>query len=311
MPWGSASIASTRRSAAARLAARLTAVVVFPTPPFWLAIAIVRPKVSLGPPEARQDSTGVPGRRPMCHVKRLPAARLVCHVKHRLRARRPRRRPAPRPQPRRRKTVTAPQALSPVVASNGRSPWVDRRARPGAPPARRGGRAPRVGRARRAEGHRARRGAAVAVVAHAEDPHRAAGRAGRLAQEGPPPGPRLEQRHLEVVAQEGEDEPGGPVPRAHVDEASGGGERGRGEDVPHEEAHALGGRARSGQVDPRAPRRERVEVGGEARRPSPRRGRAPRGARGAHSPSSRASGAGPAGPAGATVTRRSGPSPTL
>ena len=38
-PCGSPSISSVRCSAAARLAARFTAVVVFPTPPFWFAIA--------------------------------------------------------------------------------------------------------------------------------------------------------------------------------------------------------------------------------------------------------------------------------
>src|SRR5215471_4751516 len=37
---GSRSTKSVGRSAAARLAARFTAVVVFPTPPFWLAIAM-------------------------------------------------------------------------------------------------------------------------------------------------------------------------------------------------------------------------------------------------------------------------------
>jgi hypothetical protein len=41
-PWGSPSMSRTRRSATARLAARLTAVVVLPTPPFWLAIAMTR-----------------------------------------------------------------------------------------------------------------------------------------------------------------------------------------------------------------------------------------------------------------------------
>src|SRR5688500_1022649 len=35
-------MSSVRRSATAKLAARLTAVVVFPTPPFWLAIAMMR-----------------------------------------------------------------------------------------------------------------------------------------------------------------------------------------------------------------------------------------------------------------------------
>src|SRR3954447_16813081 len=41
LPWGSMSMSSVRRSAAARLAARFTAVVVLPTPPFWLAIAMI------------------------------------------------------------------------------------------------------------------------------------------------------------------------------------------------------------------------------------------------------------------------------
>src|SRR6266567_3946389 len=46
LPCGSPSIKRVRFSAAARLAARLTAVVVFPTPPFWFAIAITRPTIS-------------------------------------------------------------------------------------------------------------------------------------------------------------------------------------------------------------------------------------------------------------------------
>src|SRR3954468_15101748 len=41
LPWGSMSMSSVRRSAAARLAARFTAVVVLPTPPFWLAMAMI------------------------------------------------------------------------------------------------------------------------------------------------------------------------------------------------------------------------------------------------------------------------------
>src|SRR6185503_15387914 len=55
-PWGSASTASTRFSAAARLAARLMAVVVFPTPPFWFATAMIRPRQSS---ESGEDSTSV------------------------------------------------------------------------------------------------------------------------------------------------------------------------------------------------------------------------------------------------------------
>src|SRR6516162_4058537 len=42
--WESQSISRVGCSAAARQAARFTAVVVFPTPPFWLAIAITRAK---------------------------------------------------------------------------------------------------------------------------------------------------------------------------------------------------------------------------------------------------------------------------
>src|SRR6185312_187682 len=41
-PWGSRSMSRTRRRVAAREAARLTAVVVLPTPPFWLATAMTR-----------------------------------------------------------------------------------------------------------------------------------------------------------------------------------------------------------------------------------------------------------------------------
>lgn len=41
-PWGSPSMSKVRRSATARLAARFTAVVVLPTPPFWLAMAMTR-----------------------------------------------------------------------------------------------------------------------------------------------------------------------------------------------------------------------------------------------------------------------------
>src|ERR1700680_2542796 len=42
LPWGSRSMSSTRRRVAAREAARLTAVVVLPTPPFWFAMAMTR-----------------------------------------------------------------------------------------------------------------------------------------------------------------------------------------------------------------------------------------------------------------------------
>jgi len=44
LPCGSQSASRTRISLTAREAARLIAVVVLPTPPFWLAIAITLPK---------------------------------------------------------------------------------------------------------------------------------------------------------------------------------------------------------------------------------------------------------------------------
>src|SRR6516225_2731790 len=44
LPWGSESMTSTLMSFAASEAAKLIAVVVFPTPPFWLAIANTRLK---------------------------------------------------------------------------------------------------------------------------------------------------------------------------------------------------------------------------------------------------------------------------
>src|ERR1700736_1346098 len=47
-PCGSMSTTSTRRPSSARDAPRLTAVVDFPTPPFWLTIAITRAVVCSG-----------------------------------------------------------------------------------------------------------------------------------------------------------------------------------------------------------------------------------------------------------------------
>src|SRR5690625_7677474 len=49
LAWGSMSIRSVVCSVAARDAARLTDVVVLPTPPFWLATAITLPIQSLRP----------------------------------------------------------------------------------------------------------------------------------------------------------------------------------------------------------------------------------------------------------------------
>src|SRR5947209_5001953 len=50
LPWGSRSTRRTRDPASARHAPRLTAVVVFPTPPFWLLSAKIweRPFLKLG-----------------------------------------------------------------------------------------------------------------------------------------------------------------------------------------------------------------------------------------------------------------------
>src|SRR5476649_963203 len=53
LPCGSRSIKSTRLPAPARLAARLTLVVVLPTPPFWLATARMRGIIDLVPKGAR------------------------------------------------------------------------------------------------------------------------------------------------------------------------------------------------------------------------------------------------------------------
>src|SRR2546422_4036884 len=67
LPCGSRSTTRTRAPCRARLAARLTALVVLPTPPFWLAIVIIRHERGRGhsrppdPREARAASAGVIG----------------------------------------------------------------------------------------------------------------------------------------------------------------------------------------------------------------------------------------------------------
>jgi hypothetical protein len=48
LPCGSRSMTSTREPCSDRLAARLTAVVVFPTPPFWFAIVMIRQALGRG-----------------------------------------------------------------------------------------------------------------------------------------------------------------------------------------------------------------------------------------------------------------------
>src|ERR1700749_4024298 len=54
--WGSQSTRSVFTSAAANDAARLMAVVVLPTPPFWLATAITRPIELFGEAELSQHN---------------------------------------------------------------------------------------------------------------------------------------------------------------------------------------------------------------------------------------------------------------
>src|SRR5690606_31436547 len=64
LPWGSRSMRRVRRSAAAKDAARFTAVVVFPTPPFWFEMERIlgtncsfqRPNRGAGGPAPRDPS---------------------------------------------------------------------------------------------------------------------------------------------------------------------------------------------------------------------------------------------------------------
>src|SRR5512141_80550 len=56
LPCGSMSTISVRRSAAAKLAARFTAVVVLPTPPFWLAMAMMSGRDGMGTEEGHRFS---------------------------------------------------------------------------------------------------------------------------------------------------------------------------------------------------------------------------------------------------------------
>src|ERR1035437_6782604 len=72
LPWGSESTTRTRMSLAARAAARLMAVVVLPTPPFWLAIAKTLLKRSDYHAVSRETKS-------LFHVKQLF---FLFHVKH-------------------------------------------------------------------------------------------------------------------------------------------------------------------------------------------------------------------------------------
>src|SRR5690606_25624805 len=60
LPWGSTSMISTALPQAASAVARLMAVVVLPTPPFWLAMASTRARLRAGaaPGTVRPDGAG-------------------------------------------------------------------------------------------------------------------------------------------------------------------------------------------------------------------------------------------------------------
>src|SRR3974390_3138587 len=62
LPCGSRSSSKVFRSAAATLAARLTAVVVLPTPPFWFTTAMTRPGRAASP------RSGAPGLLMLAHL---------------------------------------------------------------------------------------------------------------------------------------------------------------------------------------------------------------------------------------------------
>src|SRR5882672_8712212 len=110
------------------------------------------------------------------------------------------------------------------------------------------------------EGDGRRRGAGVLVMARPKDVDlRPARGAAGLPQECPPALPRLEEDDAQLGADEGEDEPRRPVAGAHVDQPAGERVRHRGKDGFHEQGHPIGGRARAGEVHPRAPGGEQVE----------------------------------------------------
>ena len=61
LPCGSVSMTSTRKPACANEAARLTAVVVLPTPPFWFATVMIRGAAGLGSVGAVRRAARVAG----------------------------------------------------------------------------------------------------------------------------------------------------------------------------------------------------------------------------------------------------------
>src|SRR5438552_3978771 len=79
LPCGSPSTNRVRFSAAARLAARFTAVVVLPTPPFWLAIAITRATSAIFRELSRD---GRPFFAARATIYPSPDSSTMCHVAH-------------------------------------------------------------------------------------------------------------------------------------------------------------------------------------------------------------------------------------
>src|SRR5438552_4381307 len=73
LPCGSRSTSNTLRFMAARLAARFTLVVVFPTPPFWLAMAMILVKARPFP--RSPDDACLRCRAPAIQAQRQPDAR--------------------------------------------------------------------------------------------------------------------------------------------------------------------------------------------------------------------------------------------
>src|SRR5690606_11302346 len=82
LPWGSRSIMSTRWPIRARPAARLTVVVVLPTPPFWLATQKIfaMPTALLGLFGDRQLDAETDQEDPRQPFQRLPDARVGAHA---------------------------------------------------------------------------------------------------------------------------------------------------------------------------------------------------------------------------------------